>query len=216
MSPRAFRFTRRSLGLALVGAGLAPRALAAPGLAFPLRLAYVRVTPEGFAPALTEDKLAWSALQTRTGALIDEIEPLQFHRMLGVEAPELDGGAACALAARKLAADAGFDHVLLYATDGGKRAYAAKDNWFSRGFASLRSNYGWRDRATGEAHLLDVAGGAPLLSATSDAVAKSPLNPFDNFRNPERESLVSLTEAVERRLQLAARAGFEAQRSIAD
>jgi hypothetical protein len=131
--------------------------------------------------------------------------------MLGQTAPELDGGASCALAARNLAAEAGFSHVILYATHDGQKP---KADWVNLCFSSLRAP--GKTRALGEAHLLAVSGGAPLASATADAEKRSWLNPFDNHRNPERETLDQLLATLERHLQLLARPAFERAESIAD
>jgi hypothetical protein len=217
MSANSLPMTRRA-ALLLAGFGLAaPAAFAAPRLRFPLRLAYARLTPAGFIHIRSAEQEAWSAMQLRLGGLIDTIEPIQPDAMLGAKAPELDGGASCALVGRKLAADLGSDYVILYATQDGRKVHEpGGGGWLRKTFASLRAEYGKYDRATGEAHLLDVAGGAPLISATADAEPRSSLNLFDNNRRPERETLVSLTEAVERRLQSLARADYAAQRSIAD
>lgn len=221
MNANSVSLTRRAL-LALAGVGLAaPAAFAAPApavsrLRFPLRLAYARMNPEGFIAIRSDEQEAWSTLQTRLGGLIDAIEPIQPGSLLGATAPEVDGGASCALAGRKLAADMGFDYVILYATQDGRKTYASGGGWLRKTFASLRSEYGGYDRASGEAHLLAVAGGAPVLSASADAAPRSAFNLFDNNRNPERETLAQLTQAVERRLQAMARADYAAQRSIAD
>lgn len=155
-------------------------------------------------------------MQTRIGGLVETIEPIQPSNMLGANTPEVDGGASCALIARQLAANAGFSHVVLYATQDGRKTYEHKDNWFAKAFASFRSGYLKYDRATGEAHLLDVSGGPAIASVAADTAPRNPLNLFDNHRNPEAETLTSLTQSLERRIQDFARAGYEAQRSIAD
>ena len=106
--------------------------------------------------------------------------------------------------------------MVLYATNDGQRIYTSDGHWFSDMFASLQADLDKDDRATGEAHLLDVAGGAPLTTVTADARPRDPLNLFDGGRNPERETLMGLTQGIERRLQDMARAAYDAQRSIAD
>ena len=107
-------------------------------------------------------------------------------------------------------------HVILYATQDGRKVYEHYDNWFAAAFASFRSEYLKYGRATGEAHLLDLSGGPAIASVSADASPRNPLDPFDNHRNPEAETLTALTIALERRLQSLARAGYEAARSIAD
>jgi hypothetical protein len=205
-------FSRRSALLLAGGLLIAPRALAASGLRFPLTLAYVRVGPKGFMPLRLGEQQAWETMALRTGQLISTIEPLQPTNMLQPAAPELDGGASCALAARRMASDAGFSHVIMYGIDDGK---SNAEGWVAQCFASLRSGLGGAGRASGEAHLLDVAGGMPVLSATADAKARGMLNPFDR-RNPAGETLTALTLGVERRLQAMARAEYELHKSIAD
>lgn len=213
---RALRLTRRGIVAALVGAGVTPAAFAAPALAFPLRLGYARIGPEGFVHLRSKEQEAWTMLQSRVGGLIESIEPIQPSNMLGARMPNVDGGASCALVARQTAANAGFSHVILYATQDGRKVYKHKDNWFANAFASFRSEYLKYDRATGEAHLLDVSGGPAIASVATDTAPRNPLNLFDNHRNPEAETLASLTQSLGRRIQDFARVGYEAQRSIAD
>ncbi len=214
-----FRLTRRGFGLALGMATLgqlAQRASAEPLLRFPLRLGYARIGTGGFIHIRSDEQEAWTMMQTRLGGLIDSIEPIQPVDMLGQRAPEVDGGASCALVARRLASDGGFSHVILYATDDGQKTYPHGGSWLARAFASLRADLDKDNRATGEAHLLDVSGGPALASVTADAAPRDPLNLFDHGRNPERETLALLTQNMERRLQNYARAGYAAERSIAN
>ena len=222
--------TRRSalrlgaLGLGAMGLGamglsglvLAPAAMAQTSVRWPLRLAYARVRPAGFVTIRGDEQSAWAAMQTRLGGLIGAIQPIQPSDMMGVSLPKIEGAASCAMVARQMASAAGFNHVILYATNDGQRIYTSDGNWFSDMFASLQSDLDKDDRATGEAHLLDVAGGMPLATVTADAKPRDPLNMFDGGRNPERETLASLTQGIERRLQDMASLAYEAQRSIAD
>ncbi len=219
MTRLSFRMTRRGLGLRVLGLGLglafAPPAFGAPALRFPLRLGYARVGPDGFMKLGTDDQAAWTALQTRLGGLIDEIEPIQPADMFGARAPDVDGGASCAMVARQIAANSGFSHVVLYATSDGRRDYPATDAWYSKAFASFRSEYFQYGVATGEAHLLDVAGGPAIASVSADAPAAGALDVFGR-RRPERKALARVTAAMERKLQSIARVEYESQRSIAD
>jgi hypothetical protein len=214
MSP--LLLSRRQLALGLVAAAVIAPAASAYGLRFPLRIAYARIGKDGFVPIQSDDQRAWSALQTRLGALIDQIAPIQPTGLLGAHAPEADGGASCALAARKLAAEEGFSHVVLYATSDGKRTYHHGGDWLTRGFATLRANVGPHDRAAGEAYLLDTGDGPPLACATADARQKEFLDPFDDGRKPERETLAALTRTLEIQLQRLARADLARDASIAD
>jgi hypothetical protein len=118
--------------------------------------------------------------------------------------------------ARQMAAAAGFNHVILYATNDGQRYYESDGGWFQDTFANLRADIDKDDRASGEALLLDISGGMPLATVTADVKPRDPLNLFDGGRNPERETLAQLTANLERRLQDMARPAFDAQRSIAD
>jgi hypothetical protein len=215
MSNFPVRLSRRKLALGLVAAAIVAPAASASDLRFPLRLAYARMGKGGFIAIHSDEQTAWSALRTRLGGLVDDIQPIQPTGLLGAAAPDIDGGASCALAARRLAADRGFSHVILYATDDGKRTYKHHGGWIASGFATLRSNIGPHDRAAGEAYLLDVAGGMPLASATADARQKEFLDPFDDARMPERETLVALTRTIETQLQRMASAGLAANESIA-
>ena len=209
------RLSRRQLALGLAAAALIAPAAAAAEPRFPLRLAYARMGKNGFIAIRSDEQTAWSALQTRLGGLVDQIEPIQPTGLLGGEAPELDGGAWCAMAARNRAADRGFSHVILYATTDGKPIYKHGASWLARSFSTLQSNIGPHDGAAGEAYLLDVAGGAPLACATADAHPREFLDPFDHSRQLERETLTALTRTIERQLQRMASAGLAANASIA-
>jgi hypothetical protein len=120
------------------------------------------------------------------------------------------------MVARRMAAAAGFDQVILYATNDGQKTYKSDGSWFSDLFASLQADLDKDDRAMGEAHLLDVSGGPALVSISADAKPRDPLNLWDGGRNPERETLMGLTRGMERRLQDLAREAYESQRSIGD
>lgn len=217
---RSLSLTRRRalrLGAAgLAGLALARPAMAAPGLAWPARLAYVRAGPRGFVYIRSDEQLAWSRLQTRLGELIAELEPMQPETMLGRKAPIMEAGPSCAMLARKMAVDAGFGHVIVYATHDGQRTGAPDGDWFGELFAQLRAGLKGDGRASGEAYLLDAAGGAPLLSVSADVPPRDPLNLFDNARRPEREVLMRLTDGVGERLAQLARPAFVNARSIAD
>ena len=203
-------------GLGLSGLALTPTAIAQTPIQWPLRLAYARISPTGFVQIRSDEQSAWQAMQMRLGGLIDAIQPIQPSDMIGGNAPDVRGGANCAAAARQMASRAGFNYVILYATQDGQRRYESDGAWFSDLFASLQADLDKDDRANGEAHLLDVSGGMPLATVTADAKPRDPLNLFDGGRNPERETLAGLTHGIERRLQDMARVAYDAQRSIAD
>jgi len=211
--------TRRAalrLGLAGAGALVAPQALAAPAVSFPMRIACVRVSPEGFLQIRSDEQDTWQAMAVRLGGLIETLMPLQPTNMLGGGLPKVDGAASCALVARQMATAAGYSQVILYSTMDGQKKRETYDNWFAQTFHDLLAQVGKDDRAVGEAHLLDVSGGMPLASAMADAKPRDPLNLFDGGRNPEREVLLKLVQQMERRLQDMARNAYENQRSIAD
>ncbi len=212
--------TRRSamrLGLAgLSAAALAPSALAAPGVSYPMRIAYARVSPAGFVQIRSAEQDAWTRMATRLGGLISALTPLQPAGMLGGGLPKIDGAVNCALVARQMAQDAGFNQVILYATLDGQPPRQSYDNWFSQTFNDLMADVAKDGRATGEAQLLLTGGGMPLATATADAAPRDLLNLFDGGRNPEREVLEQLVNAMERQLQDMARSAYEGSRSIGD
>lgn len=210
---------RTALRMGVLGVGglaLAPAAMAQTPIQWPLRLAYARISPTGFVHIRSDEQSAWAAMQMRLGGLIGAIQPIQPSDMIGGGMPEVRGGPNCAMAARQMAARAGFNHVILYATQDGQHRYESDGNWFAQMFASLQADLDKDDRANGEAHLLDVSGGMPLATVTADAKPRDALNLFDGGRNPERETLAGLTQGIERRLQDMARLAYDAQRSIAD
>lgn len=213
------RISRRSLLLTLSGVvgglALAPAAFAAPSLTFPLRVAYARIGRQGFVRLTSDDQEIWTGLQTRLGGLIDDITPIQPKDMLGVRTPELDGGASCAMVARQIAQAQGLSYVILYATDDGKRPEKSEHKWLTRAFATIKQPYYEYDDATAEAHLLGVEGGPAIASVSTDARKRNWHEVLEG-RKPEREALLGVTEAMERKLQSIARVQYEAQRSIAD
>ncbi|MEQ1609659.1 MAG: hypothetical protein ABL956_11925 [Hyphomonadaceae bacterium] len=209
------RVALRTGALGLGGLVLAPAAMAQMTTRWPLKLAYARVSPNGLVHIRGDEQTAWTSMLLRLGGLIDALQPIQPDDMMSA-APKIAGPASCALAARQIASNAGLSHVILYATNDGQRIYASDGGWFSDMFAGLQSDLDKDDWATGEAHLLDVAGGMPIATVMVDAKPRDPLNLFDGGRNPEREALAKLTTAMERRLQDMARAALDAQRSIAD
>ncbi|MEQ1780202.1 MAG: hypothetical protein ABMA14_02500 [Hyphomonadaceae bacterium] len=212
--------TRRSamrLGLAgLSVAALAPSALAAPVVSYPMRIAYARVSPAGFVHIRSAEQDAWTRMATRLGGLISALTPLQPAGMLGGGLPKIEGPANCALVARQMAQDAGYNQVILYATLDGQPPSQSYDNWFSQTFNDLLADIAKDGRATGEAQLLLTGGGMPLATATADAAPRDLLNLFDGGRNPEREVLDQLVGAIERQLQDMARSAYEGSRSIGD
>lgn len=210
------RLTRRGALAALGAAVIAPRALAAPAMSYPMRIAYARVSPQGFTHIRSDEQQYWTRMAMRLGGLIDVVAPMQPSDMLGGGLPQVSEGASCAMAARRMAANAGYGHVILYATHDGQRVQQTYDNWFSETFVRMTENLSKDGRATGEAHLLDVAGGMPLASAHADAAPRDLFNVFDGGRNPERETLTGLVSAMEQQLQSMARMAYESQRSIAD
>lgn len=183
-------------------------------LTYPLGLLYGRIGPEGFERIDTAEQALWSSMAVRLGGLISRIEPLQRFSMLTNDPPALQSENGNVLIARQIALEAGLDHVLLYSSYDGKRTQAAYSNWLSQGYAAVRSSVARHDNAIAEAHVLRVSGGAPILSLSLDAPPKSRFNPFDMHRNPERQVMQRLAEAVERDIQSDANAALRAQTSL--
>lgn len=181
-------------------------------LRFPLRVGYARIGPDGFLHLGSEDQTLWSAMDVRLGGLIGRLVPLQPSSMLGASAPQMDGGASCALAARQMAADAGLDHALLYAVDEGART---EGGWIAQCFAAIRAA-GGAGRIAGEAHLLDIAGGAPVESVFADARRRSLLGALAGKPKGATRTLDELALGMELRLQQAAADALAKQHSIAD
>lgn len=211
------RRTALKLGLGGLAAGaLVQPALAAPLMTFPLRLAYARVSPNGFVQIRSDEQAVWTGMATRLGGLIATLAPLQPGGMLGGGLPQIEGDASCALVARQLANKLGYHQVILYATHDGQRPRETYDNWFSQTFGNLIADMTRDGRATGEAHLLLTDGGLAVASAMADSRPRDPLNLLDGDRNPERETLSRLVSAMELQLQDMAREAYDNSRSIAD
>jgi hypothetical protein len=218
MSIKSPLLTRRGfgLGLSLGAAALASgKAWATPSAAFPLRIAVAHVTPQGLGRVPAEHQQIWSAFATRLGGLVDEIAPVQPVSIVDLAAPEEDGGANTISRARGVAERIGCGHVVLYATTDGIRHVGQSQAWVNRVFDSLREQLQVNDRPLGEAHLLDVSGGAPLASATADVDPTWAVDWFTG-RNAQTQALRMLTGDLERRVQGLARAQLAAQTSIAD
>lgn len=212
------RQTRRTLlagGLAATAVAAAP-AHAAPRLAYPLSILYGRIGPAGFERIDAEEQALWSAMGVRLAGLVSRLEPVQLYSMLTSNPPQLDNEAGNILFARQIASDLHLDHILLYASSDGRREYPAYNNWVSQAFNGARSRLSRGDQAIAEAHVLETAGGLPLLSLALDAPPRHPLNPFDLHRNPEEQAVHRLVRSLEARIQEDARAAFDVGRSIAD
>jgi hypothetical protein len=207
--------TRRGALLSLA-AVLAPGALAAPGLRFPMRIACVRVGPNSFLPIRHDEQTYWAQMGLRLGGLVERMTPIQPADMLGQNLAVVEGGPNCAMVARQAASRGGFSHVVLYATHDGQRSNQSDGSWWNDTFSTLTGPFVKNGRAGGEAHLLDVEGGSPLASAMADAEPRNPLNLFDGGRNPEREALAALAEQLELGLQDLALPAYRNLRSIAD
>ena len=84
MDTRQVTLSRRGalrLGLAGLGAALAaPSAFAAPSVSFPLRIAYTRVSPQGFVHIRYDEQAVWMHMARRMGGLLDTLAPMQPHR----------------------------------------------------------------------------------------------------------------------------------------
>lgn len=210
------KLTRRLTLMSLAGALIAPRAAASGGARFPMRLACMRTGPEGFLAIRSDEQVYWSGLRMRLGGLTQSLTPVQPADMLGQTLAAVEGGASCALIAREAAARLGFSHVLLYLSHDGQKPYISRGDWLEDLFDAVSRPFAPDGHALAEAHLLDIGGGSPITSAFADAPPRNPLNPFDNGRNPERESLVRLIEILELSIQDLARPAHEQQRSIAD
>ena len=218
------RRTALKLGIGgLVSTALAQQAFAAPPnsslnspLSFPLRIAYARVSPAGFVQIRSDEQEAWTRMATRLGGLISALTPLQPAGTLGGGLPKVEGGANCALVARQMAEDAGYNQLILYATMDGQPPRVTADNWFMQTFNDLWADLEKDGRATGEAHLLQTGGGMPLATASADTPPRDLLNLFDGGRNPEREVLTRLVGAMEQQLQDMARSAYASSRSIGD
>ncbi len=208
--------TRRGALAALATAAVAPAALAAPGLRFPLRIAYMRVGPAGFVQIRHDEQAYWSQMQMRLGGLIERLSPVQPNDMMGANLTQVQGGPNCALVARQAASRWGFGHVILYATHDGQRSHTSDGSWWNGMFAAMAGAIDKDDRAMGEAYLLDVEGGPALSTTSADSPPRDPLNLFDGGRNPERETLAKLADGLERDLQRLARPVYDRQRSIGD
>lgn len=210
---------RMALRIAAAGIGamaLAPYAFAGPGMRIPMRIACMRVGPTGFLSIRHDEQGYWSKLQMQLGGLVERMTPVQPADMLGQNLPVVEGGAGCAMVARQAAARWGFSHVILYATHDGQAPQRQSGPWWDDLFAAMSSPFVKDGRAIGEAHLLDIDGGPPVVSASAEAPPRDPLNLFDGGRNPERETLAKLADSLGRSLQELARSAYENQRSIAD
>jgi hypothetical protein len=192
--------------LALVAA---PRAFAASPVRLPLRVLYARVEDGGFARLTHKETLAWSQFSLRLGGLVSRLEPMPaMSRLLPGPSPA-DTGAACVLMARKAAADLGLDGAILYATDPLKPRKPHKSV-----LHNLRPSTWFDHQAYGEAHVLGLDSGAPLISVASDG-PKPSLSPFDRGKS-EDAALDRLLAALEDRLRTLRAEAYPYEQSIAD
>ena len=212
------RHSRRALLASAIATGVAAGlpARAAPRLAYPIGLLYARIGPNGFQRINTAEQDLWSAMSVRLGGLISRIEPIQRYSMLTNDPPSIDSENSNVLIARQLATEAGLDHVLLYSSHDGSRTYTNYKNWAAKAYAGIRSSLTMGDDAIAEAHILNTAGGPPIVSRALDAPARARLNPFDLGRDPEQQVMSRLAHNIEASIQADARIALAGQTSIAD
>jgi hypothetical protein len=210
--------TRRGFGLAVGLGGIAlaaGRAAAAPAPVFPLRIAIARMGEGGLMRVPTEHQKIWIAFSTRLGGLVEEIAPVQPSSLIDLSAPADDGGETAAAMARGIADRLGCNQVILYATTDGIKRGPYPEPWLNRAFQHIREAVQINDRALGEAYLLNIGGGAPLVSASADADRATPLDTLTGRHN-EIDTLKLLTADLERRVQNLAKPLIAAQASRAD
>lgn len=183
--------SRRALLAATFALTSLPKAFAGQPLRLPMRALYARVDQEGFARVHQDEMLQWSRFAARLGGLVARIEPMPPPPRLLPAPAAADTGAACVLVARKTAADMGLDYVLLYSTAAEPRSASPLHVLHPSNWAGAR--------ALGEAHLLGLDTGSPLISVASEgsSPARNPLN-----RGKSREvALDRLLHGLEDRLR---------------
>lgn len=208
---RAPTLTRRAALLLAAGAAIAPRALAAPTVTFPLRIAVAKLTPTGLARLSAEQQTIWSAMAQRLGGLIESIEPVQPSSLITPRPPEVDGGRSALEQACNIAEELICPHLILFATEQPSRTVQAPAQWLSKALTSVRDVV-TPDRMMGEVLLVGAENINVVARATTDVAPR-----FMIFGpEPETETVKALAVSLERRLQLIARDQYAASRSITD
>ncbi len=227
---------------ALIAGNLPAFAGVTPSMRIPASIAYGRFDANGQVDMTAMDRQTWEAMARRIGGGIARMEPFQSSNFLPMQAPDLDGGAAAALAARNMAGRSGYDYVLLYAVIWPETPTAVeRDSPVpSEGVRAVRKRIGKKVRwvfssvakgpfanstdeitqepagpVRGEAHLLDVAGGGAITSSWAEAPINKSWGIMRAKTDPETELLEALSQDMERRLQGLMRAPYDARRSIA-
>lgn len=229
---------RRAMLAATIGLGITPLTAMAqgPALRLPAAIAYGRFDASGRADMTGHERQAWEQVARRIGPAVSRMEPFQSSGFLPMQAPELDGGAAAALAARSMAARSGYDYVLLYALiqpekpvasepehkkglRGAPQRIGKKVKWVFHKVApgpAINTDKTPSGPVRGEAHLLDVSGGNPIVSSWAEAPVNTSWGVFRDKVDPETVILEKLTSDMERRLQQLMRRAYAMGRSIAD
>ena len=141
----------------------------------------------------------------------------------------MDGGASALLALRASAARQGYDYVIVYAVDANNAALAQPEKSKKSVRKRLVGSVKWVFRTLtprkkppqtpihGEAHLLDVRGGGPILSSWAEEPRrKKSWGILRKNTDVEADMLAQLAKGLELQYQQRVSYAYTGDRSIAD
>ena len=200
------------------------------GLRAPAVIAYMRYDQTGPVWLSNNDHRIWNQFAFRLGGVVKRVTPIQNSDILPGTAPAMDGGASALLALRASAARQGYDYVIVYAVDANKPAPVnekAKSKKSVRkrlvgGVKWVFSTLTPRKKPPqtpvhGEAHLLDVRGGGPILSSWTEAPRrKKSWGILRKNTDVEVDMLAQLAKSLELQYQQRVSYAYARDSSIAD
>ncbi len=231
-------YSRRSViaasGVSLL---LMPKASARshPLLKLPASVVFLRMNEDGAVIPDELDRRIWSQFSLNLGALISRIEPIPHNNLLPGGALETGAGQGSAILSARLAAqNQGYDYLLVYGvvskSEGVKYRTKKTANpalKLSRHIKSKLPFWDWdyaqesyvETRAShldimGEAHLLDLKGGAPLASTWAERPKRNTLARWTSKDTRDDEIVLNLADAMQRKIQELSMQNFESQKSI--
>lgn len=208
-----------------------------PLLNLPASVVFLRMNEDGALPPTPHDREMWSQFSMNLGALISRIEPIPHNNLLpGGELETGSGKGSAILSARMSAQSQGYDYLIVYGVVSRSESVQYKTkrtlnpvSKFSRTFRSKLPLWHWETteepytetRANhldmvGEAHLLDLNGGAPVASSWAELPKRSRLEKLTTKDTRVTDIIQSLADDLQRKIQDLSIQNFRDQRSISE
>lgn len=235
--------TTKSLSRRAIVSGLCASFLSAlpafarskPLLKLPASIVFLRMDENGAVAPAQEDHTIWSQFSMNLGALISRIEPIPDNKLLpGGQLETGNGQGSAILSARMAAQNQGYDYLIVYGVVSRGEGIQYRKNKskspirsFSRNIASKLPFWDWKYTTEayeekrpshldmlGEAHFLDLKGGAPLASSWAEIPKRSRLEKLTSKDLRDVEIVQLLADGMQRKVQDLSLQNFHDQRTI--